>query len=59
MKAKHIRDPQEPMVTLCGQLILSAPAGTITINGNSRLTGRVECDRLVINSGGVLQAATP
>jgi len=31
-----------------------APAGTMTINANSRLTGRIECDRLVINSGGAL-----
>jgi hypothetical protein len=39
--------------------LVSAPSGTITINGNSRLTGRVEADRLVINSGGVLREITP
>jgi len=39
-------------VTLDG--FVFAPAGTITLNTNSRLTGRIECDRLVINSGGFL-----
>ena len=39
--------------------LVFAPAGTITINGNSQLTGRVECDRLVINSSGVLQETAP
>jgi hypothetical protein len=46
-------------VTLNGGATLSAvalaPAGTITINGSSQLTGRLECDRLTLNSGSILQ----
>ena len=37
--------------------LVLAPAGTVTLNGNTRLNGRVESDRLVINSGGVLRQA--
>jgi hypothetical protein len=50
-------------VTLNSSVTLDAlvlvPAGTITVNGNARLIGRVECDRLVINSSGVLQETAP
>jgi len=33
---------------------VTAPAGTVTINGNSAIHGRAACDRLTINSGGLL-----
>jgi hypothetical protein len=38
--------------------LVFAPAGTITLNTNSRLTGQVACDRLVINTGGLLRELT-
>ncbi len=34
--------------------IVSAPNGTVSINGNTELNGRVSSDRLTINRGGVL-----
>lgn len=34
---------------------VTAPAGTIIINGNTRLVGGVVCDRLNINTGGLLR----
>jgi len=36
-----------------------APAGTVLINGNSTLNGRVVCDRLTINSNGLLVDIEP
>ncbi len=36
-----------------------APNGTITVNDNATLIGSVECDRLVINSDGLLDALRP
>jgi hypothetical protein len=49
-------------VTLNGGATLDAtvlaPVGTVTLNSNTRLTGRVECDRLAINSGGALVGAS-
>jgi hypothetical protein len=50
-------------VTLNGgatlEAVVLAPAGTITLNGGSRLTGRVECDRLTINGASVLHGTAP
>ncbi|HWA85603.1 MAG TPA: Ig-like domain-containing protein, partial [Opitutus sp.] len=40
-------------VTVAGYV--AAPAGTVTINGNSRLTGGVISDRLVLNGASTLQ----
>ncbi|HKQ04260.1 MAG TPA: LamG-like jellyroll fold domain-containing protein, partial [Blastocatellia bacterium] len=34
-----------------------APSSTVTINGNSTLTGSLQCDRLTVNSGGLLRGA--
>ena len=34
---------------------ITAPSGTVTINGNSQITGGVACDRLTINSSGRLR----
>ena len=31
------------------------PAGAVTVNGNATLTGTVSCDRLTVNSGGLLR----
>jgi hypothetical protein len=39
-------------VTVVGYV--NAPAGTVTINGGSSLTGRIVADRLVVNGSGVL-----
>ncbi|MBL9186612.1 MAG: immunoglobulin domain-containing protein [Opitutaceae bacterium] len=36
-----------------------APSGTLTINGNATLTGRVASDRLTINGQGLLEQAAP
>jgi hypothetical protein len=38
---------------LWGQVI--APQGHVVLNGNSLLAGTVQCDRLTLNGGGVLQ----
>jgi rhamnogalacturonan endolyase len=38
--------------------LVLAPAGTVTLNTNSRLTGRIACDRLTINTGGLLRELT-
>ncbi len=35
--------------------VVFAPSGTVTINGSSGLVGTAFCDRLIVNSGGVLQ----
>jgi len=35
------------------------PNGTVTVNGNSVLTGGVVCDRLIINGGGLLRVTAP
>ena len=35
---------------------VTAPAGTVTINGNSLLVGSAQCDRLTINGGGCIKA---
>ncbi len=35
---------------------VTAPAGTVIINGNSLLVGMVQCDRLTLNSGGIVRA---
>ena len=35
---------------------VTAPAGTIIINGNSLLVGMAQCDRLIVNSGGIIRA---
>jgi hypothetical protein len=46
-------------VTLNGGGVLygsvTTPAGAVTINGNGLLVGNVVCDRLSVNSGGVLR----
>jgi RHS repeat-associated protein len=34
-----------------------APSSTVIINGNSTLTGSLQCDRLTVNSGGLLRGA--
>jgi hypothetical protein len=41
--------------TLAG--LVTAPGGTVIINGSSSLIGALECNQLTINSGGVLQGA--
>jgi RHS repeat-associated protein len=33
------------------------PSSTVIINGNSTLTGSLQCDRLTVNSGGLLRGA--
>ena len=35
--------------------VVNAPSSTITINGNSRLIGNIICDRLTVNTGGLLR----
>ncbi len=35
--------------------LVKDPSGTVFINGNSQLIGTVACDRLTVNSGGLLQ----
>ncbi|HEX2862364.1 MAG TPA: hypothetical protein VHN79_12020, partial [Lacunisphaera sp.] len=35
--------------------IVVAPAGTVTLNGNAVLKGRVQSDRLIINSNALLE----
>ncbi|HEU5123921.1 MAG TPA: Ig-like domain-containing protein [Verrucomicrobiae bacterium] len=35
---------------------VTAPGGTVIINGNSRLVGSIQCDRLIVNSGGIIRA---
>jgi hypothetical protein len=46
-------------VTLTGggalYAVLTAPSGTVTINGNASLTGSLVCDRLTLNGGGLLR----
>jgi RHS repeat-associated protein len=37
---------------------VTAPAGTVIINGNSLLVGMAKCDRLIVNSGGIIRAGT-
>jgi len=37
---------------------VTAPAGTVIINGNSLLVGMAQCDRLIVNSGGIIRAGT-
>jgi hypothetical protein len=39
--------------TLAG--LVTAPSGTVTINGNSQLIGSLKCNQLTINASGVLQ----
>jgi autotransporter-associated beta strand protein len=39
--------------------IVLAPNGSVTINGNSTLTGRISADRLIINGNGLLQEPKP
>jgi rhamnogalacturonan endolyase len=39
--------------------VVLAPNGTITLNGNATLTGRVSADRLVINGHALLEEASP
>ncbi len=36
---------------------VTAPAGTVIINGNSLLVGSAQCDRLIVNSGGIIRAS--
>lgn len=36
---------------------VTAPSGTVIINGNTSLVGGLACDRLIINSGGLLRLA--
>jgi rhamnogalacturonan endolyase len=38
---------------------VTAPAGTVMINGNTQIMGGVACDRLTINSGGQLRLLAP
>lgn len=35
--------------------VVQAPSGTVMINGNTLLQGSVACDRLTVNSGGILK----
>jgi cytoskeletal protein CcmA (bactofilin family) len=35
--------------------VVTAPSGTITINRNGRLIGNIVCDRLTVNTGGLLR----
>jgi VCBS repeat-containing protein len=35
---------------------VTAPAGTVIVNGNSLLVGSAQCDRLTINGGGCIKA---
>ncbi len=35
--------------------VVNAPSSTITINRNSRLIGNIVCDRLTVNTGGLLR----
>ena len=42
--------------TVHGSVI--APAGTVTVNGNSCLIGSAQCDRLTVNCGGVIRAGS-
>ena len=35
---------------------VTTPAGTIVVDGNSLLTGSAYCDRLIVNSGGIVRA---
>lgn len=37
---------------------VTAPAGTVIINGNSLLVGMAKCDRLIVNNGGIIRAGT-
>lgn len=37
---------------------VTTPAGTVIVNGNSLLVGVAQCDRLIINSGGIIRAGT-
>ena len=39
--------------------IVVAPAGTITLNGNATLVGRIMADRLIINGNALLEEAPP
>ena len=39
--------------------IVVAPAGTVTLNGNATLRGRVVADRLIINGNALLEEAPP
>ena len=38
---------------------VAAPAGTVIVNGNSCLIGSAQCDRLIVNGGGVIRAGAP
>ncbi len=38
--------------------VVNTPNGTVALNGNSRLTGGVACDRLILN-GGLLRLVAP
>ena len=43
--------------TLHGNVL--APAGAVTVNGNGCLIGSAQCDRLILNCGGVIKACAP
>jgi hypothetical protein len=37
---------------------VTAPAGMVIVNGNSRLIGSAQCDRLIVNGDGIIRAGT-